>query len=505
MELPRLGLLPEGIRLSIGSSKLSRTGRFFALGGLLAGLLAVLLSARPAAAVWPFGREPAPDPAADLGAAAADLLGRAIRIDTTNPPGDERPLAQLFVDVLRQAGVEAKLVETPSGASSVGRALAWARVPGKGHARPLILLSHLDAVPAEPAEWAVEPLAGVVGGGYVVGRGALDAKGVAVVHLMTLLELARREEPLDRDVIFLATPDEETGGRDGAGWVVSSRKDLIRDAEYLLTEGGGILVGNGAAPPVWGVAVAEKSPCWMRVSARGTPGHSSAPSADAAVPRLIAALERVRKMETEVHVTPEVERMFRELAPYASAEDAPLYERLALSLDVDPLFRSRFLSNRGRAALVRNTVTITVLQGSPRTNILPAEAYAHLDARILPGQSCKVFANRIRTVVADPGVEIEPILSFASRSAPADTPLFDAIRTVAAEVDPDAAVVPRVIAGFTDAHYFRDLGVVAYGFVPRWLPASETRGIHGPNERISIQNLERGTRTMVRILEQLGQ
>lgn len=491
--------------MRIGFSNLLKKKRLLASGALLGSVLAVLLSARPAGAVWPFGREPVPDPVVDLGAAAADLLARAIRIDTTNPPGDERPLAQLFVDVLRQAGVEAKLVETPSAGSSVGRAAAWARVPGKGHARPLILLSHLDAVPAEPAEWAVEPLAGVVGGGYVVGRGALDAKGVTVVHLMTLLELARREEALDRDVIFLATPDEETGGRDGAGWVVSSRKDLIRDAEYLLTEGGGILVGNRATPPVWGVAVAEKSPCWMRVSARGTPGHSSAPSADAAVPRLVAALERVRKMETEVHVTPEVERMFRELAPYAPPDDAAHYEQLARSLDLDPLFRSRFLSNRGRAALVRNTVTITVLQGSPRTNILPAEAYAHLDARILPGQRCKVFANRIRTVVADPGVEIEPILSFASRSAPADTPLFDAIRSVAADVDPEAAVVPRVIAGFTDAHYFRDLGIVAYGFVPRWLPASETRGIHGPNERISIRNLERGARTLVRILEQLDQ
>jgi acetylornithine deacetylase/succinyl-diaminopimelate desuccinylase-like protein len=472
-------------------------------GGLLGLALAALLPASPAGAVWPFGRDPGPDPVADLGASAADLLARAIRIDTTNPPGDERPLAELFVDVLRRNGVEAKLVETPSAGSEVGRAAAWGRVPGRGNARPLILLSHLDAVPSEPAEWAVEPLAGVVGGGYVVGRGALDAKGVGVVHLMTLLELARRETPLERDVIFLATPDEETGGRDGAGWVTSSRKDLLRDAEYLLTEGGSILVGNGTAAPVWGVAVAEKSPCWLRVSVRGTPGHSSAPSADAAVPRLVAALERVRTMENDVHVTPEVERMFRELAPYVAPDDAVHYRHLALSLDTDPLFRSRFLSNRGRAALVRNTVTITVLEGSPRTNILPAEAFAHLDARILPGQRCKVFANRIRTVIADPGVEIEPILSFASRSSPADTPLFQAIQGVAGEIDPEAAVLPRVIAGFTDAHYFRDLGIVAYGFVPRWLPASETRGIHGPNERVSIQNLERGVRALVRILERL--
>jgi acetylornithine deacetylase/succinyl-diaminopimelate desuccinylase-like protein len=410
-----------------------------------------------------------------------------------------------LVGILRDHGIEAKLVETPSSGSQRGRAAAWARVPGRGAARPIILLSHLDVVPADPAEWAVEPFAGVAGGGYVVGRGALDAKGVGVVHLLTLLELSRRDPPLQRDVIFLATPDEEMGGREGAGFVATARKDLLRDAEYLLTEGGGIQVPNGEGPPVWGVAVAEKTPCWMRVTAHGTPGHSSAPWADAAVPRLIAALERVRTMETEVLVTPEVERMFAALAPYAAPEDRSGYARLALTLAVDPLFRSRFLADRARAVLLRNTVTITVLQGSRRTNILPAEAHAHLDARILPGQRCGVFANQIRTVIADPGVKVEPILSFASRSAPVETPLFHAIRAVAAEVDPGAAVVPRVIAGFTDSHYFRDLGIVAYGFVPRWLPPAETLGIHGTNERISVDNLERGMRTLLQILERLDQ
>ncbi len=477
---------------------------FLGVGGAALALLVAFSLPSPAGAVWPFGRAGPDAPIEDLAAAAAEILSRAIRMDTTNPPGNERPLARLLVDVLEDQGIEAKLVETPKGVATEGRAAAWGRVPGNGRARPIILLSHLDTVPANASEWAVEPFSGVVGGGYVVGRGALDAKGVAVVHLMTLVELARRETPLDRDVIFLATPDEETGGRDGAGWLVAQRKDLLRDAQYLLTEGGGILAGNGGAVPVWGVSVAEKSPCWLRVTARGTPGHSSAPSADAAVPRLIAALERVRNMQTDVRVTPEVQRMFEELAPYAAEEDREGYAHLSLGLAVDPRFQSRFLSSRGRAALVRNTVTITVLEGAPRTNVAPAEAYAHLDARILPGQRCDVFANRIRAVISDPGVEIEPILAFPSRSSPADTPLFDAIRATAAELDPGAAVVPRVIAGFTDAHYFRDLGIVAYGFVPRWLPPSESRGVHGPNERIAIQNLDRGVKTLVRILEHLA-
>jgi len=480
--------------LQTRSHKLLKKGEFFLLGCALA------LACSSGRAPWPLE-----DPERGLGAAAAEVLGRAIRMDTTNPPGDEAPLATLFVDVLRAHGVEARLVETPSAGSKQGRAAAWARVPGHGWQRPIVLLSHLDVVPADPSEWAVDPFAGIVGGGYVVGRGALDAKGIAVVHLMTLLELARRAEPLARDVIFLAVPDEEAGGREGAGHLVSTRKDLLRDAEYLLTEGGGILVGEGESPPVWGVAVSEKTPCWMRVSARGTPGHSSAPTRDAAVPRLVAALEKVRRLETEVWVVPEVAAMFEALAPFAAPADRTAYRQLALALDVDPVFRSRFLSDSGREALVRNTVTITVLEGSTRTNVLPAEAHAHLDARLLPRQGCEVFANQIRAAIDDPGVEVDTLLSFRSGSSPAQTPLFDAIRAVAAEVDPGAAVVPRMIAGFTDAHYFRSLGIVSYGFEPRWLPPSETRGIHGPNERISIANLERGIRTLLRILERLDQ
>lgn len=450
---------------------------------------------------WPFGDGPV-DLDQGLAPAAAALLSRAIRIETVNPPGNERDLAELFADVARRADLEVKVVPTPANGSGARRALVWARVPGTGSKRPIVLLSHLDVVPADRDEWAIAPFEGVVGGGYVVGRGALDAKGVGVVHLLTAVELARRERGLERDVIFLATPDEESGGRAGAGWLTSARPDLLRDAEYLLTEGGGILVSQGERPSIWGVSIAEKSPCWLELVARGTPGHSSSPPRDAAVPRLVAALERVRRLETEVRVIPEVARMFRFLAPHAAPEDREGYRDLALALG-DPAFRGRFLANRGLSALVRNTVTITVLEGSARTNILAAEARAHLDARLLPGERCDVFADQVRAAVADPGLEIRPILAFPSRSAPVETPLFDAIRAVALEVDPGAAVVPRVIAGFTDAHYFRDLGIVAYGFVPRWLPPAETRGIHGPNERISIENLERGVRTLIRILEAL--
>jgi len=473
-----------------------------AFGLLLAVTTAFLPT--PARAVWPFGGGDVPDSETDLRGAASELLSRAIRFPTVNPPGDELPLAEWLVDVLRSEGIEAKVVETPSGDSKLGRGAVWARVPGTGTRRPVVLHSHLDVVPAEPDEWAVAPFEGVTGGGYVIGRGALDAKGITVVHLLTLLELSRRKAPLDRDVILLATPDEETGGRDGAGWLVANRRALLLDAEFLLTEGGGILVGEQGGRHIWGVAVSEKAPCWLRLVSRGTPGHSSAEPRDAAVPRLVAALERIRSFETPVEVVPEVERMFAALAPYARPEDQAPFENLANALANDPAFAARFLGDRSQSGLVRNTVTITVLQGGPKTNVMPAEAFAELDARLLPGESCEEFAGEIRDTIDDPGIRIETLLSIPARSSPAETALFRAIVKTAAELDPGAVVVPRVIGGFTDAHWFRDAGVVAYGFLPRWLPPEESRGIHGPNERVSLDNLERGVKTTVRMLENLG-
>jgi acetylornithine deacetylase/succinyl-diaminopimelate desuccinylase-like protein len=413
-------------------------------------------------------------------------------------------VAELLVDVLQHEGVEARLVETPSDPEGSNRAAVWAIVPGTGERRPVVLLSHLDVVAADEGQWAVDPFAGVVGGGYVVGRGALDAKGLAVVHAMTLALLARRDEPLDRDVILLATPGEETGGGQGSGYIVRHRRELLRDAEFLLTEGGGILVGDGRGLPVWGVSVNEKAPCWIRLRAQGTPGHGSTPQADAAVPRLVAALERVRRLETEVRVVPDVARMFEVLSEVAPLEDREGLLDLQAALDGDADFRARFLTDPGRSALVRDTIAITVLEGSSSTNVIPAEAVAHLDGRLLPGETCEVLMHQIREAIDDPEIHLEPLLAFRSVGSRVDTDLFRAIEQVAGEIDAGAPVVPRVIAGFTDAHYFRELGIVSYGFVPRWLPPSETRGIHGPNERVSIQNLEKGVRTLVRILEVLG-
>ena len=426
-----------------------------------------------------------------------------MKIATVNPPGNERPLAELYQRVLEGAGIEARVIETPRGASKLGRAAVWGRLPGSGDKPAIALVSHLDVVPADSEGWALPPFSGAIAGGYVIGRGALDAKGVAVVHLLTLLELAQRERPLDRDVIFLATPDEETGGRSGAAYLIDHHADLLDGVGYLLTEGGGILVGEHGAPNIWGITVSEKAPCWMRIVTRGPAGHASSAGPGGATPRLLRAMAKVLDIEMPIRVIPEVERMFAALAPLASAEDRAGYADLRNTLETEPTFRDRFLGSGRRAALVRNTLTPTVLRGGSSTNVVPAEVYAEIDSRLLPGDRCEDLVAAVRERIGDPEVAVETLLSFESNASDAETPLYRAVARVAAEVDPGAFVVPRVIGGFTDAHYFRDLDIVSYGFVPRWLPARETRGVHGKNERISVENLERGIATMTAILEAL--
>ncbi|MCG8591386.1 MAG: M20/M25/M40 family metallo-hydrolase [Proteobacteria bacterium] len=463
---------------------------------LLVALLSGLAVAAGARADWPFRKREAP-----LAERAAALLSQAIQIDTTVPPGGEAALAEAWREVLADADVEARVVPTPGA----GRGALWARVPGSGTARPLILLSHLDVVPADPDEWRVDPFGGEIRDGHVWGRGALDAKGVGVVQLLTLIQLARRDTALPRDVILLATPDEETGGRNGAGWLVREHPELLRDAEFLLTEGGSVRPGEDHRPSVWGVTVTEKQPCWLALRARGTPGHSSAPTRDAAVPRLVAALDRVRRTETPIRVIPAVSRMFFQLAGLAAEEDRAGYRNLEVALSEDSPFRRRFLGSRGRNALVRDTVAITVLEGGPRTNVSPSVASAHLDVRLLPGGRCEDFVSELEEVVADPELSLEVLLSFAAGVSGTDTALYRAIQQTAAAREPGALVVPQVIAGFTDAHWFRDRGIAAYGFVPRWIAPADTRGVHGVDERVSIANLERGVETLLAILDQLAQ
>ena len=424
---------------------------------------------------------------------AGALLSQAVQIDTSNPPGNETTLAKFWQRILSQEGIEARVYE-----SEPGRGIVYGRLKGNGKKKALILLHHLDVVPADPEEWEFDPFGGTVKDGYIHGRGAIDCKGVGVVQFLTMALLKRSGVTLERDIIFLGTGDEEVGGRKGAGWFVDNHFDVIADAEFLLTEGGGIRQRGGKRS--YRIAVAEKAPCWIELKATGPAGHGSSPVPETAVNRLVRALEKIRRHETPFQVVPAVQRYFSALANTEDAQTARQYRALADALK-DEAFRRTFTAKPGFNALVRNTISLTVLNGSPKTNVVPASASAQLDCRLLPGEDPQKFITGLKELVDDPNIQFSTLLNFPSVASDPDTPLFHAIRTVAARRDPDAPVLPSVLGGFTDTHYFREKGIVSYGFSGLALKAEDSRGVHGLNERMPLSALRDAVQVLFEVIQ----
>jgi len=435
---------------------------------------------------------------ADAAAGASELLSRYLTIDTSNPPGNEIAGARFLYDVLVADGIEAQIFE-----SEPGRGNVYARLPGAGTKRPVLLLNHIDVVPANPAEWRHDPYRGLVAEGLVYGRGALDCKGVGIVQLLSLVALKRAGVELARDVIFLATADEETGGRLGTGWFVAEHFNLIRDVEFVLNEGG-FIHRSDRMPLVFNVNAAEKAPCWFRVVAQGEPGHASRPPTQTAVTRLVAALHRLTTWHLPLEVGPIVAGYYSAYAQLDTA-NARYYRELAHSLSNETEFRHAFLNDPAAAALVRDTITPTVLRASPKTNVVPATAWAEVDSRLLPGHECDRFLDSVRMRIGDEQVRVEPAgVSFPATQSPIDSELMAAVERAAAAETQDAVVLAGLLTGFTDSHWFRDRGIAAYGFSPIEASAEQRQAIHGPDENVDVAALERGVRRMTTILRELS-
>lgn len=426
---------------------------------------------------------------------ATQMLQSYIRIDTSNPPGNEIKAARFLAEKFRKEGIETKVYEPKPG-----RGIVVARLRGSGQARPIVLLNHLDVVPVKPAEWTYPPFAAEIHDGYVYGRGAIDCKGPGTIEAMALILLKRSGIKLSRDVIFLGTGDEEVGGVYGAGWFVENHLAELGNPEIVLNEGSFIDVEHGHK--VYEVSASEKTPAWLRLTATGTPGHGSTPPQETAPKRLIEALAKVIAYEAPLQVLPEVQQYYSTMAELESGAKAEAYRNLAAALQ-EPKLRADFLADPIRAALVRTTITPTVLQGSNKTNVIPREASAELDCRLLPGQDPQALVKTIEGVVADPNVKVEMILNFPPSASPVDNPLFAAIGTVARAEG--AVVVPKMLRGFTDCHFFRARGIPSYGFIPFEIPEEDDRRMHGVDERVSVANLRDGTRRMMAILRALDE
>ncbi|HEX3177410.1 MAG TPA: M20/M25/M40 family metallo-hydrolase [Methylomirabilota bacterium] len=431
-----------------------------------------------------------------LGREAIELLSAYLRIDTTNPPGNEIAGARFLAEVLERDGIESRIVE-----SAPGRANLVARLAGDGSLGGIVLHHHIDVVYADRRYWTVDPFGGEVRDGFVYGRGALDMKSTGILQLAAMLALKRRGTPLRRDLIFLATADEEAGSEFGAAFLAARHPDWLAGAEYAISELGGIEIDASHRAPFAHIVISEKTGLPVRLIARGEPGHGSMPWPDTAPHRLIRALARLLTAERAPRVLPEVQEYFRCLVRVLPAADARGLETLEASLR-DPAFRARFFARREWAAMVRTTFAVNMLRGSEKRNVIPPEAVAEIDCRMLAGDDPAEIRDWLTRVVNDEHVEVafgrEPKLPNLS---PPDTELYKALADALARRAPGVVVGPEILVAFTDSWVFRRMGLQAYGFSPFILDAGEWRRVHGNDERVSVDNIVQGARIYTEMLE----
>jgi acetylornithine deacetylase/succinyl-diaminopimelate desuccinylase-like protein len=319
-----------------------------------------------------------------------------------------------------------------------------------------------------------------------------------------MLALKREGIPLQSDIIFLGTADEEAGGEMGAGFMVRQHFDLLKGAGVVLNEFGSIVTGDDGKVLYYAAYPAEKVPFWLKLTATGTPGHGSRPIPDSAVMKLVEALHRIAAYKTPLKVEDVVQKFYADTAyldPMPARRER--LKNLRESL-LDPAFAAEFTKDLRDNAAVRNTISITMLEGSNKVNVIPPEASAQLDVRLLPSEDPKQFLKDLRKVIADESIRIDPILSFPPSTSPVDSEFYKVLGEVASTFDPGALVTAPMISGFTDCHFFREKGIPCYGFMPFKLTPKNLGGVHGNDERVSVENVVFGTRVMYEIVRKLA-
>ena len=425
------------------------------------------------------------------------ILGDYLRINTTNPPGNEILAARFLKGILDREGIPAQILDT----TELGAAHAnlYARLKGNGSKKAIVLLHHMDVVPATPSQWSVDPFSGILKDGYIWGRGAIDMKGEAVAHLMALIALKRSGIQLNRDIVFIGNADEEYTSTGGTMFV-KNHANLVSDAEYLITEATENSVVNGKVK-YFAVGVAEKRTFWQRLTVKGVPSHGSRPTKQNPVPRLVAALDKIAKYQTPLHATPGVEKYFRDISRLYPEPRRAWLADVTKALK-NPMARDWILSDVYWNAYLRNTISLTGLSGSNKTNVIPPEATAELDVRLLPDTDPAQFLATLQKVVGDTAIHFQTLLQPKTRlESPIDTDLFRAIERAAHERAPDAFVTTPMQTGATDRPTYRKLGIITYAIDPFLTEQAERQmGVHGNNERLSVENVGFGIHYVFDIL-----
>jgi acetylornithine deacetylase/succinyl-diaminopimelate desuccinylase-like protein len=398
-----------------------------------------------------------------LATEATGTLQEYLRIDTSVPPGDVTRAADLLQGILEGEGIPVKRYEPGEG-----RSILLARLKGSGNAKPLLLLHHMDVVPADRNRWKRDPFGGEIADGAIWGRGAMDMKGPGVIQLYAFIALKRQGVPLDRDVLLMAVPDEEIGGDLGAAWMRTQHYDDL-DPEYIIDEGGfGSRDLFSPGKLVFGISVAEKKVLWLKLTAEGVAGHGSQPHDQNPNDRLVRALARLL------------------------SEPLPTSDFSVLST-----LKSRvgtLAPNKFNNAIQHSTISLTSLRSGvgepPKVNVIPSVAEATLDCRVLPGTSKEEWMNEIRRRLGDEEIAIE--ITWESEDpvvTATDSTLYRALESAVTRRHPDAIVTPMIIPYGTDSNGFRPKGVKSYGFTPAILPADVLASMHGDAEHLPLESL----------------
>jgi acetylornithine deacetylase/succinyl-diaminopimelate desuccinylase-like protein len=416
-----------------------------------------------------------------------------LRIDTSNPPGNELAAAEFFHRLFEQAGIPNTIYPY-----APGRANICAIIKGDGTLRPLVLLNHMDVVQADARSWRLPPFSGEILNGEMYGRGAQDMKDEGLLQAMVMLIAARQHLPLKRDLIFLATSDEEVNGT-GSAWMLENHPETVRNAEFLITEGGANLINRGRGT-IYAVGVAEKATFWLRLTASGRGGHGSIPIPDSAPNRLVKALARMVDWQPPIRLLPSVEEYFRAIAPLEPERRASQFRNIRKALQ-DPAFARSISRDENYNFLLRDTVSLTVLQGGPQTNVIPDTAYAELDVRLLPGENPRVFLTQLRTLLADDSIRITSAGSFKPpNSSSTDTSLYRLVEQVVHQYNPQAIVAPALCGGYTESQMYRPLGITCYGFNTLEVTPEVDATQHAANERVPVEQLRRGVKMLYEVV-----
>lgn len=475
--------------------------RLLLLRGLLGGLLALPLLAADEGQL--------PD--------VAKLLIDLIKIDTSNPPGNERKIAEFLKTRFAPLGFEIDIIDTPQA----GKSHFIARLRGNGKKRPVLLAAHADVVGVEREKWSVDPFAGVVKDGYVLGRGAIDFKGGLAVFAQAVLNIAAKKIPLDRDIIFLSEADEE-GGQYNTRWLAEKAWDKI-DCEFSLNEGGWIIKDKSGKVLYVSISTADKSGISLRLTARGTSTHSSMPRPDNAIYTLARALADLGAYDTKPKLTPETRQFFGALAEVSPEPHKTHFKNLLSDDPVKVAAADKFLSEDTLLhAIMRNTIAPVLMNAGFRGNVIPGSAEATINFRTIPGTTPEELVEEIRKVIPDPRVEIEvapmtltraPMTAEQQKAAdayvraarntkpsPQDNELYRALTASAGKIYPTAKVTPYLFQAGTDASAWRSRGIPVYGIYPYPIDHEDLKRMHGNDERVPVSSLETGVELIYQTL-----